>query len=147
MKKYIWVLAILLMVSLSGCSNQNISSGPGENGSDPPSEGVTALEEGVWPVNEYTEGLPVPPGAVTWAALDAKHENCSVSLTGMRESEYSEYMEVLKQSGFSAVENVSEEIQGEDYVSVGMLLSNGERWLSISYIPGRLTLYISFDRN
>lgn len=45
------------------------------------------------------------------------------------------------------IENVSEEIEGEDYVSIGTLLSGNEKWLTISYIPDNLTIYISFDNN
>ena len=35
----------------------------------------------------------------------------------------------------------------KNYVSIGTLLSNDEKWLSISYIPNSLTIYISFDNN
>ena len=63
------------------------------------------------------------------------------------ENDYNEYMELLNQDGFSVIENVSEEIEGENYVSIGTLLSNDEKWLSISYIPNSLTIYISFDNN
>lgn len=147
MKKYISVLAIMLTISLAACSNQDISSAPADNGSNTPSNSVTILEEGVWPANEYTEGLPVPPGTVAWATLDAEHENCSVNLTDISETDYNEYIEVLKQGGFSIVEDVSEEIEGQDYVSIGTLLSNEEKWIAISYIPDSFTIYISFDNN
>lgn len=70
MKKYISVFAIMLMIFLAACSNQNISSAPTSNESNTQSNSVTKLEEGVWPANEYTEGLPVPPGTVAWATLD-----------------------------------------------------------------------------
>ena len=63
------------------------------------------------------------------------------------QNDYNEYMELLNQEGFSVIENVSEEIEGENYVSIGTLLSNDEKWLSISYIPNSLTIYISFDNN
>ena len=56
-------------------------------------------------------------------------------------------MEVLNQEGFSVIENVSEEIEEGNYVSIGTLLSNEDKWLSISYIPDSLTIYISFDNN
>lgn len=147
MKKYISVLAIMLTISLAACSNQDISFAPADNGSNTPSNSVTILEEGVWPANEYTEGLPVPPGTVAWATLDAEHENCSVNLTDISETDYNEYIEVLKQGGFSIVEDVSEEIEGQDYVSIGTLLSNEEKWIAISYIPDSFTIYISFDNN
>ena len=147
MKKYISVLAIMLTISLTACSNQDISSAPADNGSNTPSNSVSILEEGVWPANEYTEGLPIPPGTVTWATLHAEHENCSVNLTDISETDYNEYIEALKQGGFSIAEDVSEEIEGQDYVSIGTLLSNEEKWIAISYIPDSFTIYISFDNN
>ena len=147
MKKYISVLAIMLTISLTACSNQDISSAPADNGSNTPSNSVSILEEGVWPANEYTEGLPIPPGTVTWATLDAEHENCSVNLTDISETDYNEYIEALKQGGFSIAEDVSEEIEVKDYVSIGTLLSNEEKWIAISYIPDSFTIYISFDNN
>ena len=147
MKKYISVLAIMLTISLTACSNQDISSAPADNGSNTPSNSVSILEEGVWPANEYTEGLPIPPGTVTWATLDAEHENCSVNLTDISETDYNEYIEALKQGGFSIAEDVSEEIEGQDYVSIGTLLSNEEKWISISYVPDSFGIYISFVNN
>ena len=54
-------------------------------------------------------------------------------------------MKLLEQEGFSVIEDVSEEIKGQDYVSIGTLLSNDEKGLSISYIPDNLTIYISFE--
>ena len=147
MKKYISALAILLIISFAACSNQNTSSAPTDHGNRTSSDNVTLLDAGVWPVNEYTEGLPVPPGTVVWASLDTERENRSVNLTNISESDYTGYMEILKQEGFSVIENVSEEIEGEDYVSIGTLLSGNEKWLTISYIPDNLTIYISFDNN
>lgn len=110
------------------------------------SEGIIRLDEGEWPVNEYTEGLPVPTGTVAWAMLDTEHGNFSISIAGIDENDYDNYMELLIQEGFSVVENVSEKIKGENYVSVGTLLSNGEKGLSISYIPDNLTIYVSFEK-
>lgn len=147
MKKYISVLAIIFIISLAACSNQTISSTPTGNESNTQSNSITTLDKGIWPVNEYTEGLPIPPGTVAWATLDTEHENCSVNLTGISDDDYSEYMEVLNQEGFSVIENVSEEIEEGNYVSIGTLLSNEDKWLSISYIPDSLTIYISFDNN
>ena len=81
---------------------------------------------------------------MSWAALDTEHENCSINLVDISETDYNEYMELLKQEGFSVIEDTSEEIKGQDYVSVGTLLSNGEKGLSISYIPNSFVIYISF---
>ena len=53
-------------------------------------------------------------------------------------------MELLKEEGFSIIEEVSEEIEGQNYVSIGTVLSNKEKSLSISYIPNNLGIYIAF---
>ena len=109
MKKYISILAVLLMLSLTACSNLGTTPTGTGNTSNTQSESITMLDEGVWPVNEYTEGLPVPSGTVAWAMLDTEHENCSISIVDIDESAYNEYMELLKQEGFSVIEDVSEE--------------------------------------
>lgn len=140
MKKVLSIFAALLLLSLAACSRQSRPPAP----AGAPS-GLTMLEEGVWPDNAYTEGLPIPPGTVTWAALDTEQGYCSVSLTGMDEGACSGYMERLKQEGFAVVESVSEEIGGEGAVSIGTLLSDGEKWLSISYIEDSLGIYISLE--
>lgn len=139
MKRYIAGIVALLMLLLTACSNQT------ETPADEPNaqaDRYTRLEEGVWPANAYTEGLPIPPGTVAWAVLDTEQENCSVSLEGVSEDAFSDYMNQLKQAGFTTAEYVSEEVKGQSYVSIGTLLSDSGKDLSISYIPGILTIYI-----
>ena len=145
MKKFISVIAIMLMLALTACSNQETPPAT-DNLGNTQSDSVTMLEEGVWPVNEYTEGLPIPPGTVSWAMLDTEHGYRSINIVDISETDYNEYMELLKQEGFSVIEEVSEEIKGQDYVSIGTLLSNGEKGLSISYIPDNFVIYISFEK-
>lgn len=146
MKIRVSVIAILLMLSLTACSDQVIQPKDMDSTSNSRSEGVIRLDEGVWPVNEYTEGLPVPIGTVAWAMLDTEHGNCSINITDIGENDYENYMEVLTQEGFSVVEDVSEKSKGEDHVFTGVLLSNGEKGLSISYTPDSFTIYISFEK-
>jgi len=139
MKKILSVLTLLVVFSLTACS-QEVPPAAASG-----SAGGAEVESGaVWPENEYTKGLPVPPGTIRWAVVDAEHGNCCVSLTDISEAEYEEYMELLEQEGFSVVEEVSEEIKGQDYASTGALLSNGEKGLSVSYIPNSFGIYISF---
>ena len=133
MKKFVSIIAVLLILSLVACSNQDTPPTT-DNSSNTQSENITMLDEGVWPMNEYTEGLPVPSGTVAWAMLDTEHENCGISIVDIAESDYHDYMKLLEQEGFSVIEDVSEEIKGQDYVSIGTLLSNGEKGLGISYI-------------
>ena len=146
MKRFISVIAILLILSLTACSTQKTPSRDTGDASNSQSEGIIRLDEGEWPVNEYTEGLPVPTGTVAWAMLDTDHGNCSINISGIEKNDYDNYMELLMQNGFSVVEDVSEKIKGENYVSVGTLLSNGEKGLSISYIPDSLTIYVTFEK-
>ena len=144
MKKRMLSLVTILVCFLCACSNPQVSpastGSTGSASSAPPA----ALEEEVWPVNEYTQNLPVPPGAVAWATLDTERQYCGVSLTGMGQSDFDSYLDLLKQEGFSPLEELSEEVKGQDYVSIGALLSDGETCLSLSYIPDQLTLYITF---
>lgn len=138
------VLALLAMVILSACSFQDTPPSISDANESAQSSKITMLDEGVWPTNTYTDGLPIPAGTVSWAALDTEHENCSINLVDISETDYNDYMELLKQEGFSVIEDISEEIKGQDYISVGTLLSNGEKGLSISYISKSFTIYISF---
>ncbi len=133
MKKFISVIAIMLMLALTACSNKETPPTT-DNSSNTQSDSVTMLEEGVWPENEYTEGLPIPLGTVSWAMLDTEHGYCSINIVDISETEYNEYMEFLKQEGFSVIEEVSEEIKGQDYVSIGTLLSKLVR-LSLVDLP------------
>lgn len=146
MKKVISIILLVLILSLPACSTPDTPLTDVENTSDTQSENITMLDAGVWPANDFTEGLPVPSGTVAWAMLDNQHDNCSISITDMRETEYTDYLDLLKQTGFSMVTDASEELKGQDYVSIGTLMSDGERWLSISYIPNRFTIYISWKQ-
>lgn len=136
------IAAALLLLTLQACSSPGASPAGADTEEAAPNT-ITALEEGVWPVNSYTDGLPVPPGAVSWAALDEEHGNCTISLTALEETDCEEYMERLRQEGFSVTESVSERIGGQDYTAVCSLLSNGEKSLSISYSPNIFTIYIA----
>lgn len=141
MKKIIFVIAVILSLTLAGCSNKN----PEVNSDINSTDNIISLEEGIWPENEYTDGLPVPPGMVSRALLDDEKKYCAVFLVDLTDEEYKAYMELLKQYGFSEDEEVSEDVKGQEYTSTGTILSNGEKTLSISYIPDNLGIYISFD--
>ena len=143
MKKICLVLALVFLLALSACAGR--SAAPAAAG-DPQAEHVTVSDTGEWPVNDYTEGLPVPSGTVAWTMLDAEHGTCSISVTELSEDDFNDYRVRLEQAGFSPVEHVSEEIKEQGYVSIGTLLSNGEKALSISYVPDTLTIYISLEK-
>lgn len=146
MKKLVSAVVILIILVMTACSSRTTVPNDNSNASDSQFAGITMLDEGVWPENEYTDGLPVPNGMVAWAMLDDEHENCSISVVGIAEGDYKNYMKLLEQEGFSVTEGVAEEVKGQDYVSIGTLLSNGEKGLSISYIPDNLIIYISLEK-
>ena len=145
MKKLVSVIAVLIISTLTACSNQTLAPNDNSNASNLLSEGITMLDDGMWPENEYTDGLPVPNGTVAWAMLDTERGNCSINIVDIAENDYNDYMKLLEQEGFLVIEDTSEKIKGQNYVSIGTLLSNGEKYLSISYIPDSLTIYVVFD--
>ena len=140
MKKTVLAFMLVLVFALTACSGQNVAQDTGNVSS----ESLIMLDEGVWPVNEYTDGLPIAPGTVSWAALDTVNGFCSINLVDMTDDEYNAYMELLQENGYSVIEDVSEEIKGQNYVSIGTILSDGERGLSISHTTNGLSIYISF---
>lgn len=143
MKRRTLLGALLLALFLSGCGRPAGQIDAGQDVNSAPAQGVLLLEPGTWPQNAYTEGLPIPPGRVDWAMVDTERGHCSVSLVDVDETGYATYLDTLQQAGFSLVETQWEEIQGQDYVSIVNLLSDGERWLSMGYVPDRITLYRS----
>ena len=78
--------------------------------------------------------------------LDTRRGNCSVSVADITEDGFQDYMAQLRQAGFSPDAGTAEAVRGQDYVSIGTLLSDGERALSVSYASGTLTIYISFEK-
>ncbi len=126
-----------LALALSACAGQMPEQAAAHSPND------TMPDAGVWPENTYTEGLPVPPGSVSWAVLDTAEGYCGIFLTDLTQGQYRTYMERLREDGFSILEEISEEVGGQDYVSIGTVLSNQEKSLSISYTPDNLGIYIS----
>ena len=138
MRKLLFIIVIFSLL-LSGC-------GADINEKNTDSEPPARLAD-QWPGNEYTENLPVPDGTVTWAVLSEKDGYCAVSLSDMSEGSYEVYMESLTSLGFTDVYNVAEEIEGQNYVSIGNILTDGKKTLSISYLDNVFTMYISLAKD
>lgn len=136
--------ACFMILTLTACSVQEPAAVPSASEDSMRPASVITLDEGVWPDNEYTEGLPVPPGTVEWAILDTEYKNLSIGLEDVGEDSYEAYMKLLEKQGYAVIQGTLEEIRGQDYISEMMLLSDGERYLSIGHIPGSLGLSISF---
>lgn len=149
MKKLLSIIvALIFMFTLAACSD-HLDAPESSNDSDNTTlpEHITMTQDGVWPENDYTEGLPVPLGTIEWVMLDSEQNICSISITDLNEGSYQEYMQDLSELGFSEVESVSEEIKAEGYVSVGTILSNGTKSLSIAYADEKMSIYIPKDSN
>lgn len=58
MKRFIPGIAILLILSLTACSAPKTPPKDTGDASNSQSEGIIRLDEGEWPVNEYTEDFP-----------------------------------------------------------------------------------------
>ena len=144
MRKFVSIIILIFVLTMAACSKHGTQSDAFDLEKDSKSENARMLDEGVWPENEYTDGLPVPSGTVSWAILDTANGYCSINLEDISEEEYNVYMEQLKEAGISVTNEVSEEVDGQSYVSIGTIMSDGERGLSISFIPGYLGIYISF---
>lgn len=143
MRKILSLLIVFLLVlSLAACSNQKA-----QNRESQSPESAIIFDTGKWPENKFTEGLAIPSGTVSTTIIDEKNEYCSINIVEIEENEYNDYMKQLNKDGFSIVKEVSEEIEGQGYVSENIVLSDGKKWLSVSHIPNNLILYISFSES
>lgn len=139
MKKICMVLVLWVLILLTACSVNNVS---------PETSGVpanmTKLTQGMWPRNEYTDGVPKPEkGTVVNGWIDSKNEYCYIELANMDEIYPQQYIKSLMEAGFEEAEKVSEQIMGQGYVSVGAVFTNGKKGVSISYMQERMGIYIS----
>ena len=107
MKKIIFVIAVILSLTLTGCSNEESGINSDTNSTDR----IVTLNEGIWPENEYTEELPTPPGTVNRALLNETKKYCAVFLIDLTDEEYNSYIEILKQQGFTITEEVCEDVK------------------------------------
>lgn len=142
MKKLAVVLVAFVIGATAVALCQDQTDTAKENGNSIKAASLVMLDA-VWPENEYTVGVPVPPGTVSWAMIDRTNGHCSVHLTGMSEADYDAYLASLVDAGFVLQRENTEMIEGEDYVAACTIFSDGERSVSISYIPDSLTMYLS----
>ena len=134
MKKLIVLLTALLI--LPACS------APEPEAVETPA--VTIYSEPAWFDNDYTAGLPVPPGEASWAALDETNGLFAVSFDGVDDSEFDSYMQELDSAGFDLLADTSGDVEGQDYTFIGGVYYDGERYVSISRIPDTLAVSVSF---
>ena len=137
----ILLTAAALILLLAGCT----APPAGRQAEDQTADGeIIRLEAGMWPENEYTEKLPKPEtGTVQTGWIDPVGQYCYIELTNLEEADSEEYLSALAEAGYQEIEKVSEQIAGQDTVSTGVLLSDGERYLSIQSLSENLVLRIS----
>lgn len=128
---------------MAACGNNTLSTGNAENNSgNSLPENLIILDSEKWPQNEYTVNIPPPEsGIIQQAWIDPDKKFCYLELSDLTLTESSQYVESLKQSGFSESEKVSEEIN-EDSISVNILLTCNNTDISISYIDNLFGMYI-----
>lgn len=134
-----------LLCAACGMGTQTLSSST--ESADPAQTGsgaaawVSAKE---WPVNEYTQGVPVPPGEAQEMLLDENSGFCAVSLDGVSGEEAESWREELTEAGFRRLAGVEEEVKGtvaSGVVSIGEVYSDGSVFLSVSHTGERMVVY------
>lgn len=144
MKKLFFILLALLAVLVSVCSCARNDSAA-DNADD---SGYIVTDDGTWPNNNYTKSLPIPQGKVLRTVEDTANGTFSISLTDLEKADYDSYIAALQDEDFEIVDQVSEEIEGQDYTAYGIVLSgkNGKVGLSISYTPNSMVIYVSVKK-
>ena len=134
-----------LLCASCGMGTQTLSSST--ESADPAQTGsgaaawVSAKE---WPVNEYTQGVPVPPGEAQEMLLDENSGFCAVSLDGVSGEEAESWREELTEAGFRRLAGVEEEVKGtvaSGVVSIGEVYSVASVFLSVSHTGEGVVVY------
>lgn len=135
MKKQMLSLLAACLLLCSSCGTEPDRTGSGI------AAWVSAEE---WPVNAYTEGVPVPPGEVTEMLLDESGGFCAVSLDGVSGGEAQAWRGELSEAGFRSLAGVEEDVKGtvpSGTVSIGEVCTDGSVFLSVSHTGERMVVY------
>lgn len=136
------VLCIIMAVSLAACSAERPDNITTENSNGTIPDSITFSDDGICPDNEYTQDIPSPPGTIGWVMLDSEKENCSIQIDGMTKAQFDSYYEKLLDSGYTEIEKVEEEVKGQGYISIGTIISNGSKSISLAYAESVLMMTI-----
>jgi len=138
----------MLVAFMTACGNTSISENEDtvDSSGNALPENFVMLDAEEWPDNEYTANIPQPEsGTLLRGWIDLDKEYCHLELFDMTQSDSEQYVKTLKESGFSEVDKVSEEIN-DDYISVGTLLTKDSTTISISYIDDLFGMYIKNEQ-
>lgn len=125
----ILIICLLFVVSLGACSAKrppNITTG---NANSVLPDSILFSSEEVWPDNTYTQNIPTPPGTVSWVMLHSEKESCSIRIDGITKSQFGVYYKQLLNAGYAEIKKISE----PGYISIGTLLSDGRKSISLAY--------------
>lgn len=143
MKKTVAImLCVVIVLLLTACSTEKPNGITVEDSLKEFPESVTFIDDGKWPENEYTQDIPVPPGTVGWVMLDQIRQTCGIQINDMVKAQFDSYYEALQNAGFAVIEKVEEEVGGQDYISIGTVLSNGNKSVSLAYADGVLMMTV-----
>ena len=149
MKKIYGILLVFtLIVLITACGNSTISDNKdaANNSGNSLPENFVMLDAGEWPQNEYTANIPQPEsGTLLRGWIDPDKEYCHLELSEITQPESEQYVNALKEAGFTEVEKVSEEIN-DDYISIGTLLTKDNTTVSISYTDDLFGMYIKNEQ-
>ena len=141
-------LAAMLIALMAACSNGSISGNEdtADSSGNALPENFVMLDAKEWLDNEYTANIPQPEsGTLLRGWIDPDKEYCHLELSDMTQSDSEQYVKALKESGFSEVDKVSEEIN-DDYISVGTLLTKDGTTVSIAYADDLFGMYIKNEQ-
>lgn len=138
-------LAAMLIALMAACSNGSISGNEdtADSSGNALPENFVMLDTGEWPDNEYTANIPQSEsGVVLRGWIDPAKEYCYIELSDMTQAKSEQYVNNLKEAGFSEVEKVSEEIN-DDYIFTGTLFTKDNTTVSIAYTNDMFVMSIS----
>lgn len=126
-------LCVLLAFSTTACSpkkpgNIHVTPSP-----DTVPSSILFDASGKWPENRFTQGLPISSGTVGWVMLDTERSTCGIQVNSISKEQFQTYYSALQNAGFSVIEKVTGSEKGQKFVSIGTLLSNGSKTVSLAY--------------
>ena len=132
------IICFIFVVSLGACSAKRPSNITTENAISTLPDSILFIREGIWPDNTYTQHVPTPPGTVSWSMHHSEKETCSIQISGITKSQFDTYYKQLLNVGYAEIEKIEE----WGYISIGTILSNGSKTISLAYAKNVLMMTI-----
>ena len=105
-------------------------------------DGPVTSEIDKWPKNDYTETLPKPAhGSPSEMILDEDMGYCSIIYEDVTSEECEEYVEALKEAGFTELEGVN------DVAALGVPLEKDGVYVNVAASDDTLGISVSKDED